>query len=57
MASKSGKDDKKYITLMAQYKTIRGSDPKGAQKYLDGAMKLRETGDVSDDAVLGGAYL
>ena len=57
MASKSGKDDKKYITLMDQYKVLRGSDPQAAQKYLEGAMKLSKEGDVSHDAILGGAYL
>jgi uncharacterized protein YfbU (UPF0304 family) len=57
MASETGKDDKKYIALMNQYKVMRGSDPRAAQKYLEGAMKLRKVGDVSDDAILGGAYL
>ena len=57
MASESGKDDSKYFTLMNQYKVMRGNDPQGAQKYLEGAMKLREIGDVSDDAIIGGAYL
>ena len=57
MASKPGKDDSKYIALMDQYKIMRGSDPEGAQKYLEGAMKLRKVGDVSDDAMIGGAYL
>jgi hypothetical protein len=57
MASKSGTDDKKYITLMDQYKVLRGRDPESAQKYLEGAMKLRQMGDVSDDAIVGGAYL
>ena len=57
MASESGKDDNKYITLMDQYKVLRGKDPQEAQKYLEGAMKLRQVGDVSDDAIIGGAYL
>ena len=57
MASKSGTDDDKYITLMNQYKVMRTRDPKAAEKYLQGAMKLREVGDVSHDAILGGAYL
>ena len=42
---------------MNQYKVLRGKDPEGAQKYLKGAMKLRRVGDVSNDAVTGGAYL
>lgn len=57
MASKTGKDDKEYIILMDQYKVLRGKDPQEAQKYLEGAMKLRKVGDVSHDAILGGAYL
>jgi hypothetical protein len=55
--SNSGKDDKAYVALMDKYKRARISDGLGAMKYLDAAMKLRETGDVSRDAVLGGAYL
>lgn len=51
------KDDKAYIKLMDRYKTERVRDYEGAQKYLEAAMRLRESGDVSDDAVIGGAYL
>jgi hypothetical protein len=50
-------DDKKYIALMDKYKQNRGKDPQGAQKYLEAAMKLSSTGDVSDDAHIGAAYL
>jgi hypothetical protein len=50
-------DDEKYIALMDRYKMNRGKDPQGSLKYLEAAMKLREKGDVSDDAVIGGAYL
>ena len=50
-------DDKKYIALMDKYKQNRGKDPKGAQKYLDAAMELAKRGKVSDDAIIGGAYL
>ena len=57
MASESGKDDSKYIALMNQYKVLRGGSPQEAQEYLEGAMKLRQVGDVSQDAVIGGAYL
>jgi len=56
MASETS-DDQKYNTLMAQYKRMRTSDPAAAEKYLRGAMKLREQGNVSDDAVIGAAYL
>jgi hypothetical protein len=55
MASK--KDDKDYGILMAQYKNLRTKDPENAIKYLEGAMKLREQGNVSEDAVIGSAYL
>ena len=51
------KDDKKYIALMDTYKQKRLRDPEGAQKYLDAAMKLSSSGDVSDDARIGAAYL
>lgn len=57
MASERGKDDDKYVALMDQYKMMRMKDGKGAMKFLDAAMKLRKEGDVSDDAMKGGAYL
>jgi hypothetical protein len=50
-------DDQKYIALMAKYKEIRGELGPEANKYLDAAMKLRDKGDVSDDAIIGAAYL
>jgi len=53
----TGKDDKAYIALMDRYKIKRIDDYKGAQRYLEAAIKLSATGDVSHDAVLGGAYL
>lgn len=49
-------DDAKYEALMTRYKEMRRVDGKGAMKYLEAAMKLREKGNVSEDAVLGGAY-
>ena len=55
MASKE--DDKKYIALMDKYKMNRLKDPQGAMKYLDAAMALSARGRVSDDALVGGAYL
>lgn len=36
---------------------MRTSEPTEAEKYLRGAMKLREQGSVSDDAIIGAAYL
>ena len=53
----ASKDDKAYISLMDRYKINRLKDHQGAQKYLDAAMKLREKGDVSQDAIIGAAYL
>ena len=50
-------DDDKYIMLMDKYKRERLRDPQGSLKYLDAAMSLRDKGEVSDDAVIGGAYL
>ena len=50
-------DDDKYIALMDKYKMNRLQDPQGAMKYLEAAMKLQERGNVSDDALIGGAYL
>ena len=58
MASdKKVSDDEKYVALMARYKELRGELGPKALPYLKAAMKLRETGNVSDDAVIGGAYL
>jgi hypothetical protein len=51
------KDDDKYVQLMDRYKVERLSNPKEAVAYLDAAIKLREKGEVSKDAFLGGAYL
>jgi len=42
---------------MDKYKTERLKDGQGAMKYLEAAMKLRDKGNVSQDAFLGGAYL
>jgi hypothetical protein len=53
-------DDEKYVALYDKYKQNRGSSSEendAAMKYLDAAIALRERGNVSDDAVLGGAYL
>lgn len=53
------KDDRKYRRLMAEYKTLR-MDPekkREAQKLLDAAQELARNGQVSDDAIIGMAYL
>jgi hypothetical protein len=58
MASeKKVSDDDKYVALMARYKETRGELGPDALPYLKAAMKLRERGNVSDDAIIGGAYL
>lgn len=50
-------DDAKYVALMDKYKVERRGDYEKAQKYLEAALALRERGNVSDDAVIGAAYL
>jgi hypothetical protein len=50
-------DDQKYSQLMARYKELRGELGPEALPYLKAAMELREKGNVSDDALIGGAYL
>ena len=52
-----GRDDQQYVLLMEQYKLHRRKDGLGALKYLDAAIALTETGEVSQDARLGGAYI
>ena len=56
MASKMTDDDK-YLALMNAYKVNRVEKGEAANLYLEAAMKLRERGNVSDDAVIGAAYL
>jgi hypothetical protein len=53
----ASRDDTKYVALMARYKELRGELGEKADPYLQAAMKLREKGQVSEDAILGGAYL
>lgn len=50
-------DDDKYTALMSKYKEKRLTEDEEANKYLKAAMKLRQSGKVSDDAILGGAYM
>jgi hypothetical protein len=58
MASeKKVSDDEKYVALMARYKELRGELGVKANPYLEAAIKLRQEGNVSDDAVIGAAYL
>jgi hypothetical protein len=53
----ASKDDEKYIALMNAYKENRLELGELANKYLEAAQKLKRGGQVSDDAVVGGAYL
>jgi len=58
MASeKKVSDDQKYMQLMSRYKELRGELGEQADVYLDAAIKLREKGNVSEDAIIGAAYL
>jgi len=57
MGQSTGKDDQKYLALMSRYKELRLELGPKANAYLEAAMQLRQQGDVSDDAVLGAAYL
>ena len=50
-------DDEKYLALMSKYKEERLTKDEEANKWLRAAMKLSKEGNVSDDAVLGGAYM
>jgi hypothetical protein len=50
-------DDQKYVALMAKYKELRGELGPEANRYLEAAIKLRDKGEVSEDAIIGGAYL
>ena len=50
-------DDNKYLILMSKYKEKRLTENEEANKYLKAALKLRQSGKVSDDAILGGAYM
>jgi hypothetical protein len=45
------------MALMARYKELRGELGIKANIYLEAAMKLRQKGNVSDDATIGAAYL
>ena len=53
----TGKDDAKYMALMSRYKELRGELGVKADPYIRAASLLRENGDVSEDAVIGAAYL
>lgn len=45
------------MQLMARYKELRGEMGEKALPYLQAAMKLRERGNVSEEVILGAAYL
>ena len=50
-------DSDKYVALMSAYKESRVEKGEAANLYLQAAMKLRERGNVSQDAIIGAAYL
>lgn len=50
-------DKEKYMALMGKYKDLRGSKGPEANKYLQAAMALRKKGNVSQDVIVGSAYL
>ena len=52
-----GKDDEKYMALMSLYKQHRVDMGQRAMKFMDEAIALRTSGDVSDDVVKGMAVL
>jgi hypothetical protein len=51
------KDDKAYLALMDAYKVNRLEKGPESVRYLEAAIKLRERGNVSQDAIIGAAYL
>jgi hypothetical protein len=53
------KDDSQYVDLMDRYKRARRDPDKReeADLLLRAAMTLRQEGEVSDDAIIGGAYM
>lgn len=57
MDNQESKDNERYVALMDKYKRMRLKDGKKALVYLDAAMALKERGNVSKDAITGGAYL
>lgn len=59
--AEEGKDDKKFLALMGEYKQSRksssASGQSAASKVFDKAIKLATDGDVSQRAKLAAAYL
>ena len=53
------KDDDQYVDLMSRYKVTRRNPDKEeeANLLLLAAMTLRQEGEVSQDAIIGAAYL
>lgn len=54
---KEGKDDKKYVKMMEEYKRARRKDAKGAEDLMHDIRRLRKNGDVSENAKLAAAYI
>lgn len=53
----AGADDELYVKLMVDYKSKRRNNPEEAGKILDKAEKLLDGGNVSNEAIMGAAYL
>ena len=58
-ATKEGEesDDKRFIVMMDEYKRLRRTDSKEANKLLEKAFKLAAKGKVSAKAKIAAAYL
>ena len=52
-----GKDDARYVSLMDEYKRMRHHDRQEANQIHNKALALRQTGDVSKDAITAGQYI
>jgi len=57
VTKKGGADDKKYVTMMEEYKRLRRTDREAANDLLKKAQKLAKEGDVSKNAKIAGAYI
>ena len=55
----AGADDKKFMALMVEYKTLRKNrdDKEAATEILTKALELSKNGDVSSKAKIAAAYL
>jgi hypothetical protein len=49
--------EKLYLSLMGKYKQSRGLNPIVALKFLKAAQVLKRTNELSEQVILGSAYL